>query len=145
MSLINIKFKKQKQKGKNYTKYPICISIIHDSDEEDNLINVNEEDIDYELLKEENILDEYYNLFNFRYSDKIYEIEELFNNTIFKLGLPFMDTYNINYDIYDFIKYNSFNYDIVIKDVNNYEKEDYNYEDNSDDENNYNNDMISNY
>ena len=131
------------QRAKNYTANPVKISVINYSDEE---LTTKEdvEDIDYDLLKENNIKDEYYNLFNYKYGDKIIEIKRLLKNKLFYL--PLLDNDNLFVDLYDFIKFNSFNYDKVIEEVNSYENDVYYDNSDSDNENdNEDNDIYSNY
>ena len=84
------------------------------------LSNTIDDDINNEYSFEEKC----YNLFDFKYDDIIYNIEEIFTNKINKIGLPFMDNMNLNTTLYDFIKYNSFNYNNVIKEIEESEKED---------------------
>ena len=65
--------------------------------------------------------------FDLLYSNKLSSISVEFKELIKELGLPYLNKRNINYNLYDFIKYNSNNYKII---VNNYEKELNNMNDN---------------
>lgn len=78
---------------------------------------------------DEGLNEEYYNSFDVKYEDDIYEVKNKFLNHINKNGLPFYEKECLFNTMYEFIKYNSHNYDMLIKEINK--------NDQSDDENEY--------
>ena len=67
--------------------------------------------------------EEYNNLFDYKYNDKIYNISIKLKKYIKNKNLNIFNIYNLDDCIYDFIKYNSVNYDNVIKEIDNKEDE----------------------
>ena len=67
----------------------------------------------------ENINDrkEYFYAFDDKYSDSIYNITQKFKKYVKKNDLNIFNVYLLDDGIYDFIKYNSVNYDKIIKKI----------------------------
>jgi hypothetical protein len=120
---------KNNEEFKNYVeKKDVVIN-----DKKINIIDLNIKDYDEE--------------FEMLYSNKIIELKSEFNELIKHECLPFLNNrislnkiHNINNSFFDFIKYNSINYDNIIKSVEKENNEYINQNEFSDDEN-LNNDI----
>jgi hypothetical protein len=82
-----------------------------------NNINIKKKKAKIKIKKVDDKEEEYYNLFDFKYNDDIFDINTKFKKYINKKGLPFFENECFYNTIYDFIKYNSYNYDNIIKEI----------------------------
>lgn len=72
-----------------------------------------------EIKIEKNYEDEYEIEFKIKYDEKINKIKNKFLNHINKNGLPFFENEELHSTIYDFIKYNSYNYNKIVDEITN--------------------------